>query len=91
MDSTIVKVHPDGTGALKKRSTGHRQIPRGLDNQASFGCRGCPNGGDVLTVPRQAHDAPEGRRLLRRLGNRQRKLPLLMDRAYEGNETRHLH
>ena len=40
--------------------------------------------------PGQAHDAPEGRKLLRRLGGQQEKLPLLMDRAYEGNETRQL-
>ena len=26
LDSTSVKVHPDGTGALKKRSSGHRQV-----------------------------------------------------------------
>ncbi len=24
LDSTSIKVHPDGTGALKKRPTGHR-------------------------------------------------------------------
>ena len=29
MDSTLVKVHPDGTGVLKKRSTVHRQVPAG--------------------------------------------------------------
>ena len=40
--------------------------------------------------PGQAHDAPEGRKLLCRLGGQQEKLPLLMDRAYEGNETRRL-
>ena len=27
LDSTIIKVHPDGTGALKKRTTVHRQGP----------------------------------------------------------------
>ena len=27
LDSTIIQVHPDGTGALKKRSPGHRQNP----------------------------------------------------------------
>ena len=26
LDSTIIQVHPDGTGALKKRSPGHREI-----------------------------------------------------------------
>jgi len=40
--------------------------------------------------PGQAHDAPEGRKLLRRFGKRPCPLPLLMDRAYEGDETRQL-
>ncbi|WP_232764253.1 IS5 family transposase [Xanthomonas sp. SHU 308] len=40
--------------------------------------------------PGQAHDAPEGRELLRRLGPPNRPLHLIMDRAYEGNETRQL-
>ena len=40
--------------------------------------------------PGQAHDAPEGRKLLRRLGPQQAHPSLLMDRAYEGNETRQL-
>jgi transposase len=34
--------------------------------------------------PGNAHDAPEGRALLEDLG------PMLMDKAYEGNETRQL-
>ena len=40
--------------------------------------------------PGQAHDAPEGRKLLARLGLQDQNLFLLMDRAYEGNETRQL-
>ena len=44
----------------------------------------------VSRSPGQAHDAPEGRQLLRRLGGQRETLPLLMDRAYEGNETRQL-
>src|SRR4029079_4476656 len=40
--------------------------------------------------PGQAHDAPEGRQLLQRFGKRPCPIPLLMDRAYEGDETRHL-
>jgi len=40
--------------------------------------------------PGHAHDAPEGRELLRELGAMPEGLPLLMDRAYEGNETRQL-
>ena len=38
----------------------------------------------------QAHDAPEGRKLLRRLGHQRTNLALVMDRAYEGDETRQL-
>ena len=52
LDSTIVKVHPDGTGALKKRASVDRPIPRRLDHQASYGCRGCPDGRDLLAVGR---------------------------------------
>jgi transposase len=40
--------------------------------------------------PGQAHDAPAGRALLERLGPQEREIQLLMDRAYEGNETRQL-
>lgn len=40
--------------------------------------------------PGQAHDAPEGRRLLRTLGKAASPVYLLMDRAYEGDETRQL-
>ncbi|CAI8037415.1 Uncharacterized protein y4sN [Geodia barretti] len=38
----------------------------------------------------KAHDAPEGRKLLTRLGSQGQKPFLIMDRAYEGNETRQL-
>lgn len=37
-----------------------------------------------------AGDAPMGRELLRRLGAAEGSVPLLMDRAYEGDETRAL-
>jgi transposase len=40
--------------------------------------------------PGQAGDAPEGRALLQSLGPSNRPLYLLMDKAYEGNETRQL-
>ena len=40
--------------------------------------------------PGQAHDAPEGRRLLERLGPQLGSPWLLMDRAYEGDEHRQL-
>ncbi len=40
--------------------------------------------------PGQAHDAEEGRYLLQDMGSLSDPLYLLMDRAYEGNETRQL-
>jgi hypothetical protein len=40
--------------------------------------------------PGNEHDAPHGRDLLEELGPMPEGLPLLMDRAYEGNETRQL-
>ena len=40
LDSTSIKVHPDGTGALK---TAHSPSasPRRMEYQGSYGCRGC--------------------------------------------------
>ena len=40
--------------------------------------------------PGQAHDAEEGRFLLQDMGRANVPLHLIMDRAYEGNETRQL-
>ena len=40
--------------------------------------------------PGQAGDAPQGRELLLKLGACDHPIHLLMDRAYEGNETRQL-
>jgi transposase len=51
LDSTSIKVHPDGTGALKKRPAVHRQITRRLEHQDSSGCRGCSNGGSFFPFP----------------------------------------
>lgn len=40
--------------------------------------------------PGQAGDAPQGRELLRELGQTKTPVHILMDRAYEGDETRSL-
>ena len=40
--------------------------------------------------PGNAHDAPEGRKLMCRLGPPAEHASLVMDRAYEGDETRQL-
>lgn len=39
LDSTVIKVHPDGTGALKKWPSVGRQILRRLDNKTASDCR----------------------------------------------------
>ena len=40
--------------------------------------------------PGQAHDAPEGRKLLHQLGRQRENLSVVMDRAYQDNQTRQL-
>jgi len=40
--------------------------------------------------PGQAGDGPQGRKLLSTLGGTSREVYLVMDKAYEGNETRNL-
>src|ERR1700682_2217896 len=61
-----------------------------MEHQGSSGCRECSNGHNLALSPGHAHDAPEGRALLAELGPMPEGLPLLMDRAYEGDETRQL-
>ena len=51
LDSTMVKVHPDGTDALKKRTPVNWQVPGRLDHQDSYGCRGCSNCHNILALP----------------------------------------
>ena len=44
----------------------------------------------LALTPGSAHDAPAGRKLLSALGRVASPINLLMDRAYEGDETRQL-
>lgn len=53
LDSTRVKVHPDGTGALKKRTTSHWQVARRMDYQDSYSCRGCSHRSELFLVTGQ--------------------------------------
>ena len=50
LDSTSIKVHPDGTGALKKRTSSHRQIAGRMEHQDSSGCRECSDGNNFLLI-----------------------------------------
>ncbi len=40
LDSPPIKVHPDGIGVRKKRSSLHRKVPRRREHQTSLDCRG---------------------------------------------------
>src|SRR5271154_4719471 len=68
LDSTSVKVHPDGTGALKKRTTSHREIARGMEYQDSSGCRECSNGNNLLLVARRSARCSGGPTTAARVG-----------------------
>ena len=49
LDSTAIKVHPDGTGALKKGETSYRKVMLRLDYQASYGCCGCATSSSIFS------------------------------------------
>lgn len=74
----------------KKRSASYRQVRGGWNTKIHLLAADARTAVTFSLSPGQAHDAPEGRELLRRLGAPNRQLHLLMDRAYEGNETRQL-
>ncbi|HEX4067415.1 MAG TPA: IS5 family transposase [Acidobacteriaceae bacterium] len=91
LDSTIVKVHPDGTGALKKN--GPQAIGKSRGGWTTRIHMVAANARTAITFslsPGQAHDAPAGRALLTELGPMPESLHLVMDRAYEDGETRQL-
>ena len=91
MDSTIVKVHPDGTGALKKN--GPQAIGKSRGGWTTKIHMVAANARTAITFalsPGQAHDAQQGRELLGGLGPLPEPLPLLMDGAYEDDQTRQL-
>ena len=78
-------------GRYKKRPPSHRQVSRRLDPPKLH--LAAANERTALRFslsPGQAHDAPAGRTLLHGLGPQPATPALVMDRAYEGQETRHL-
>ena len=91
MDSTIVKVHPDGAGALKKK--GPQAIGKSRGGWTTKIHMVAANARTAITFalsPGQASDAKQGRLLLGGIGPLPAPLHLIMDRAYEDNETRQL-
>src|SRR5271155_956343 len=74
LDSTSVKVHPDGSGALKeKRTASHRQVARRMEHQDSYGCRECSNGHNLRPVAGQRARCAGGAGAARGAGARARK------------------
>ncbi|MDC8447767.1 MAG: IS5 family transposase [Nitrospira sp.] len=90
LDSTIGKVHPDGTGALKNGPHALGRSRGGWTTKIHLVAADARTALTSALSPGQAHDAPEGRKLLHHLGKRPCPIPLVMDRAYEGDETRQL-
>ena len=69
MDSTIVKVHPDGTGALKKTVRKRSANPSGgWTTKIHLVAANARTAITFALSPGQAHDAPQGRDLLARSG-----------------------
>ncbi len=91
LDSTSMKVHPDGTGALKKN--GPQCIGKsrgGWNTKLHMVAADARTAVAFARSPGNAHDAPQGRQLLKRLGRPSNRPALIMDRAYEDDETRQL-
>ena len=91
LDSTSVKVHPDGTGARKASGPQSLGKSRGGWNTKIHMVSASDRHAMIFRLSGgQAHDGPEGRTLLESWGNPVANAPLAMDRAYEGDETRGL-
>ena len=74
LDSTSVKVHPDGCGALRKR--GPQAIGRsrgGLNTKIHMVAASACSAVLFALSPGQDHDAPHGRELLKKMGPRKKE------------------
>ena len=91
LDSTSVKVHPDGTGARKKN--GPQAIGKsrgGWNTKIHMVAADARTAVAFSLSPGQAHDAPEGRKLLNKLEKPANNPAMIMDKAYEDDATRQL-
>src|SRR5271168_1398136 len=61
-----------------------------MEHQDSYGCRECSNGHNLRSLAGQRARRAGGTGAARGAGPMPEKLCLLMDRAYEGDETRQL-
>jgi Putative transposase of IS4/5 family (DUF4096) len=88
LDSTSVKVHPEGTGARKKTARKPPEVARRPDHQDPSGCRECAHGPALRPVARTGPRRPEGRKSLTGWHRRPEQVPMVIDRAYAGDATR---
>ncbi len=89
LDSTSINVHPDWTGALRKN--GPQAIGKSRGGWTTKLHRVAADARTAVAFslsPGQAHDAPEGRKLLQRMDRADTPRALIMDRAHEGDKTR---
>ena len=66
LDSRSVKVHPDGTGALKKRTAVDWKVRRRVDHKKPSACPRCWSGNRFSTLPRPRSWCAGRRRLVER-------------------------
>ncbi|MFC6839315.1 IS5 family transposase [Xanthomonas theicola] len=90
LDSTSIKMHPDGTGALKNGPQSIGKSRGGWNAKIHMVAADAQTAITFGLTPGNAHEAPAGRTLLEHLGPVERPIHVLLDRAYEGNETRQL-
>jgi transposase len=90
LDNTTVKMHPDGTGAQKNGVQSIGRSRGGWTTKIHMVAADARTAQTFSLTPGQAGDAPAGRELLRHLASLPKRCRVIMDRAYEGNETRQL-
>ncbi len=88
LDSTSVKVHPDGTGVRKNGPQSIGKSRGGWNTKLHMVAADARTAAAFALSPGNAHAAPEGRKLLSRLGDPSNHPALIMDRAYEDDATR---
>ena len=84
IDGTNIKVHLDGTGALKNGPQSIGKSCGGWNTKIHMVAASNSKAAKFSLSPGNAHDAPEGRKLLRRLGSQSAKVPLLMIEPMKG-------
>ena len=91
LDSTSVKVHPDGTGAQKKNGPQSIGKSRGGWNTKIHMISTNNRLAMIFSLSSgQTHDGPEGHALLESWDKPVENVPMVMGRAYEGDKTRQL-